>query len=210
MDVAAVVSSPAPRALKERIVAAIRHESLRCPARGLELVLYRLAAVQEATIEAGFELNLNTGSGMAFRAEFEPNGNETHWFPIDRSILRQCGIALSGPPPAEVFGSLTERLLLPLLLDSIRWHSTGSVRGDDAVLNACRAWRYASEGVWSSKPAAGAWALAQPGASRLIALALQARHGNARLDPTAVGFFLGTVATKIEKIADELTGATPS
>lgn len=205
-----MVSSPAPRALKDTIVAALRHESLRCPARGLELVLYRLAAVREPTTEALFELNLNTGPEMAFRAEFEPNGNETHWFAIDRSILRQCGIVLSGPPPTEVFGSLTQRLLLTLLLDSIRWHATEPARADDAVLNACRAWRYAIEGVWSSKPAGGAWALARPGASQLVAEALRARHGKARLDPTAVDAFLRAATRKIERVAEELTDSSPS
>jgi Domain of unknown function (DUF4111)/Nucleotidyltransferase domain len=202
LDVAAVVRSPATCPSKEAIVDAIRHESLRCPARGLEFVLYG-PVIRRPLTAAGFELNLNTGAAMDFRAEFAPNGNENHWFPIDRSILRQCGIALFGPPAMDVFGALPRRLLVPLVLESVKWHSAGDARGDDAVLNACRAWRYAIEDVWSSKPVAGAWALAQPGTPRLVAEALEARHGNARLDPTAVERFLLAIATKIERVAEE-------
>ena len=210
LDVAVVVSAPPSRAVKEKMVAAIRHEALPCPARGLELVLYRFAVVRELTVEAGFDLNLNTGAAMPFRAEFEPNGREAHWFPIDRSILRQCGVVLSGPSPADVFASLPRRLILPLLLDSLRWHAREPARSDDAVLNACRSWRYAVESIWSSKPAAGAWALARPDAPQIVAEALRARHGSARLDPAAVDSFLRTVTRKIESVAEELTRSRPS
>jgi hypothetical protein len=57
LDVAAVVRFAAPRKLKDAIVDAIRHESLPCPARGLEFVLYRLGATCEPPTDAGFELN---------------------------------------------------------------------------------------------------------------------------------------------------------
>jgi hypothetical protein len=203
IDVAAVISSQGSRALKECVAAAVRHESLPCPARGLELVVYRRDAVQRGTTEAGFELNLNTGSSMAFRADFEANRAEAHWFPIDRSVLRECGVALCGPPPAEVFGALPRRPLATVLVESIRWHATAGARADDAVLNACRAWRWAVDGVWSSKPAAGAWARSQPGAPPLIAESLAARHGNGQLDPPAVEIFLQDVVSAVEEVAAE-------
>lgn len=208
VDVAAVVRSRARRESKAAIVDAIRHESLRCPARGLEFVLYRLAIVQRPSTAAGFDLNLNTGAGMSFRAEFAANGNEAHWFPIDRSVLRECGIALFGRPATNVFAPLPQCLLVPVVLESVRWHTVGPTRGDDAVLNACRAWRYVIEGVWSSKPAAGAWALDHLEAPQLVAEALEARHGQVCLDPAAVERFLQTVTAKIERVAAELAGSS--
>ena len=201
IDVAAVVSAPARRALKDGIVAAVRHESLPCPARGLELVVYRRDAVRVGTTGAGFELNLNTGRAMAFRADIEADRAEAHWFPIDRSVLRDRGIALCGPPPGEVFGALPRPRLATVLVDSLRWHATAEARGDDAVLNACRAWRWAVEGVWSSKPAAGAWALTQPGSPPLVAEALAARQGNGRLDPADVESFLESVVRAVQEVA---------
>ena len=63
--------------------------------------------------------------------------------------------------------STTERravaTLLPLLQESIRWHRDSDVPlGSDTVLNTCRARRFATEGTWSSKRDAGAWAAAEP------------------------------------------------
>src|SRR5204863_218912 len=65
----------------------------------------------------------------------------------------------AGPPAREVFAEIPRSLLLPVVLESLRWHEGGEALGDDAVLNACRALRYARYDEWSSKPASGRWAL---------------------------------------------------
>jgi hypothetical protein len=181
--------------LKEAIVAAVRHESLSCPARGLELVLYTADAVGRANTDAGFALNLNTGAQMPFRADFEPDPDEAHWFPIDRSILAQHGVALFGPPAREVFAAIPRELLLPLLSESLQRQS-GSGRADDVVLNACRTWMYIEEGVWSSKPAAGAWAA---GRAPLAAQALEARRGEHDLSPDEVEVFVRAIVDLIRR-----------
>ena len=116
------------RPQKEDIVAALRHESLPCPARGLEFVLYTADAVRVPSADAAFALNLNTGARMPLRVDFEPDPAEGHWFPIDRSILAARGVALHGPPAAELFAPIPHRLLLPLLgrsvgkIAHIKWH----------------------------------------------------------------------------------------
>src|SRR6476659_3794860 len=46
LDVAVVVRDAASRALRDDLVARLRHEALPCPARGLELVVYREAVVR--------------------------------------------------------------------------------------------------------------------------------------------------------------------
>jgi hypothetical protein len=106
IDMAAIVAKQPSQPLKDAVVGALRHEALPCPARGLELVVYTAEAVREPSTEAAFELNLNTGARMPFRVDFEPDPDEAHWFPIDRSILAQHGVALFGPPAADVFGVL--------------------------------------------------------------------------------------------------------
>lgn len=146
LDVAAVVAKTPPHQLKRALVAELRHESLPCPARGLELVLYTAAAVCRPSTEAAFELNLNTGREMPFRVDFEADPREAHWFPIDRSILAQRGIALFGPPAADVFAPIPRRLLVPLLAESLRRQAASDGRPDDVVLNACRTWMYIEEG----------------------------------------------------------------
>jgi hypothetical protein len=197
LDVAAVSRRRVLLPVKQAVAAVLRHEALPCPARGLELVLYRLELTRSAETGADFELNLNTGREMAFRADFEPNPDEAHWFPIDRSILAQSGIALMGPPAREVFARIPQQDLVPVIVESLRWHSRGIGRGDDAVLNACRALRFAVEGVWSSKPEAGQWALERVEDSELVRAALAAQRDAGVLDPGAVAQFVADTASLV-------------
>jgi hypothetical protein len=201
LDVAVVLAGRPSHRLKERFVAELRHDSLPCPARGLELVLYTADAVGRSSTDAAFELNLNTGAQMTLRVDFEPDPNETHWFPIDRSILAQHGIALFGPPAAEVFARLPKREVLSLLLESLRRQAAGADRRDDVVLNACRSWRYAEEGTWSSKPAAGEWALAMHSDLKVVRSALEARVTEAELEAQDVEGFVASVIETVESLS---------
>jgi len=54
------------------MVSRLRHNALPCPARGLELVVYTLAAAQSGSAKPGFELKLNDGPAMVFRQSFQP------------------------------------------------------------------------------------------------------------------------------------------
>jgi hypothetical protein len=197
IDVAAVARLPASSKTKRAIVDAIRHETLPCPARGLEFVLYPLAAVEIARVDAAFDLNLNTGAGMPFRLDLTPVPGDDHWFAIDRSILGRQGIALAGPPAPQIFAPIPRDMLLPLVVQSLRWHERGAARGDDAVLNACRALRFAVEDVWSTKRAAGRWALARVGDPTLVRSALEGRAGSGDFDHASVERFVADVTAKV-------------
>jgi hypothetical protein len=143
VDVTAVVAGPLEVAAKEAIVEALRHESLPCPARGLELVVYPRATAESGTAEPGFELNLNTGARMDFRVDFAPGEIEDFWFAIDRSILRQAGLPLHGPPPAQIFAPIPRATLAPLLAESMRSQA-------DPV-NTARSQHFLDTGHWISK-----------------------------------------------------------
>jgi hypothetical protein len=195
IDVAAVGHGALSDATKDAIVGSLRHESLACPARGLELVAYTAAAVRTPSAEPAYELNLNTGRAMPFHVSYAPGddgGEGEHWYAIDRAILRERGRVLLGPPAAEVFAAMPRAVMLRLLAESIRWHEeAGIARGDDAVLNACRALRYAEEGHWWSKQAAGEWAVERLGDGALVSDALAVRHGTGDgLDAVRVRRFL--------------------
>lgn len=200
LDVAAVARAAVPAELAEAVVAAVRHEALPCPARGLELVLYPLETTRTATTRAGFSLNLNTGAGMTFRAEYEPNPAEEHWFPIDRSILAQRGIALAGPPAAEVFAPIRRDALLPVLIESLEWHGSGAAGADDVVLNSARSLRYALDETWSSKRQAGEWALGVLDDAEVVARALAARSGGDAVDPAEAEAFRLAVFARVRAL----------
>ncbi len=152
IDVSAVVADPLSDATKQELVGALRHEAIPCPAIGLELVVYPRATTQVATMDPGFELNLNTGADIDFRADLAPGDIEAFWFAIDRSILREHGIPLHGPPTTELLAPIPRAMLAPVLEESIRWH-----RGDDspnALLNITRSRHFLATGHWISKPEA--------------------------------------------------------
>ena len=115
-------------------------------------MIYPRATTQVATIDPGFELNLNTGAEIDFRADLAPGDIEGFWFAIDRSILREHGIPLHGPPTTELLAPIPRAMLAPVLEESIRWH-----RGDDspnALLNITRSRHFLATGHWISKPEA--------------------------------------------------------
>jgi Nucleotidyltransferase domain/Domain of unknown function (DUF4111) len=183
LDVAAVVESPMSARLQELAVERLLSEAARCPTRGLELVIYRLATARSGSVEPEFELNLNAGPKMQLRVEHETAAGEGHWFPIDRSMLAQAGIALLGPPAGEVFSPIAPEALVPLLVDSIRWHRAHPQRPSDSVLNACRSLRFATEGTWSSKPTAGRWAVDRGLAPTELVERACAARGSPPVDP---------------------------
>jgi hypothetical protein len=145
VDIAVVVRSPLDRTQKEELVGSLRHEALRCPARGLELVVY----AQGSGVP---ELNLNTGERMAFLATFEPGTDSPHWFVLDRAIIAQRGIVLIGPPPAEALVQPSEDEILEALAIGLEWYRDRPEEPrDDAALNAVRSRAYLETGRWASK-----------------------------------------------------------
>ncbi len=167
VDVALVSRAPLSPVDKQQLVARLRHEALPCPARGLELVVYRSEVARSGTAEPGFELELNTGAGMDFRVtlrpEDRPEADGLFWYALDRSILHQDGMALLGPPASEMFAGPDPQALHGLLVTSLRWWmSLPTPPGDepapgaeDAVLGACRALVRHRWGTWVSKVEAG-------------------------------------------------------
>jgi len=201
VDIAAVTAGPLSVEVKDAIVGAVRHESLPCPARGLELVVYREEVARGARTEPGYELDLNTGPRMAFRASVNPVGADPHWYAIDRAIVAAHGEALHGPPAREMFAAAPRSQLVPLLAVAVRWHATSGVaRTDDAVLNACRALRFVRTGEWVSKRAAGEWALGTLRYGPLAGDALRARRSGCGLGVGAVGRFLAAAESELASL----------
>ena len=118
-------------------------------------MVYPLATARSGGGEPGFELNLNTGARMDFRADFEPGDIEGFWFAIDRSILREHGIPVHGPPAAELIAEIPREALLPLLAESVRWHrDSATPTAGDVILNTARTQHFVDTGHWISKPEA--------------------------------------------------------
>jgi hypothetical protein len=198
VDVMAVCADPLAPALRDRAVEPLWHRVLPCPARGLELVVYRRDAIRAPRRGLGFELNLNTGPGIPDHVSFDPGAEPAHWFLLDVAAARLHGRAISGPAPQALIGPVPEADLRAALMHSLQWHRKHEATSANAVLNACRTWRYAVEGTWSSKPEAGRWALEQGADAALVREALALHAGaSGELEPAAVAAFLTEVAAAL-------------
>lgn len=167
IDIALLCRDQLSEVVKRELIARLRHQSLPCPARGVELVVYTVATAQSGTPTPGFELELNDGPAMAFRQSLQPAdrpaADGTFWYGLDRSILHQSGRVLAGPPASEAFAELSPDDLRSLLIDSLQWwmalpsqvDDRSTAGADDAVLGACRALVRHRYGRWLSKVDAG-------------------------------------------------------
>ncbi|SHN44042.1 nucleotidyltransferase [Cryptosporangium aurantiacum] len=180
VDVALVVEDAVPDLQKRALVDALRHENFACPARGLELVVYRSAVARSGAVEPGFEVELNTGPRMDFRETHDPDARPAadgrFWYALDRSILHQSGRALLGAPADEMFADLASGDLQQLLLEALTWWLALPAT-EDAVLGACRSLVKHRYGRWLSKVDAGLRIASTGCSSELIERSIAARAG---------------------------------
>ena len=173
LDVQAVSSAPLTRAERGRLAAALEHEALPCPARGLEFVLYARDDLT-ATDGPAYGLNLNTGARMEHRLSLDATADPRFWFVIDLSIARQHALSLAGPSPADAFPPLPDALVRSALRDAMDWYALEGGSVAQTVLSATRTWAWATDGRWRSKADSAHWArdrMADPGpVERALAL----------------------------------------
>ena len=200
VDLVAVCAAAPGEELRRAIVAGLGGLAMGWPMRGLEFVLYTRAAVADPAERPRFELNLNVGPRMPYHLSLDPASEPAHWFVLDLAILRDHGRPLAGPPARDLVAPIPRRRLLEALRDSLAWHGAHEPALQQAVLNACRGWRFTEEGVWSSKDDAGAWALDRSDDPATVSAALAVRHGDRSrpLDPARVDAFQRRVLDRVE------------
>jgi hypothetical protein len=203
VDLVAVCAHAPSADHTRQLVTALTEEALSWPLRGLEFVLYPGAAVATPSPTPRFAINLNIGRRMPLHLSTDPAAEPAHWFVLDLAILREHGVALLGPPARQLVAPIPRAWLLDALVDSLAWHAANEPARHQGVLNAGRAWRYAAEGVWSSKDAAAGWVLGRTEDPALVKTALAIRHGDRSqtLDPARVDRFIRTVQAQLQRAA---------
>ena len=193
LDVQAVVE--APLNAHERVALAMRlaHAELPCPARRLEFVCYDRAAVEAAHRHPRFQLNFNTGAGGLHHLSTDPSAEASHWFLLDIALGRERGRTLHGEPLEQVFGAVPRKWVLEAMEDSLVWHEESEPASANAVLNACRAWRYAVTGQLGSKGEAVEWARGKNPVAAVVEAAWGCRHGGPPVQPEAASAFIASV-----------------
>jgi Domain of unknown function (DUF4111) len=200
LDVQAVSSLCLARGDRERLAAALSHDALPCPVRGLEFVLYRREDLDQSAGPA-FQINLNTGRRTPEHVAFHPDEDPRFWFVIDASIAHQSGLRLAGPSAAEVFPPLPRPLVAGALREALAWYAQRDASGAETVLSACRAWSWASDGRWRSKAEAARWAGARLPDPAPVEKALQLRDSveAPALSRSEVEPVLGAARAALEK-----------
>ncbi len=75
------------------------------------------------------------------------------------AVARAAGYLVAvGIHATEVFAQVPDDLIVAQLATELRW-GTEHAPGEYAVLNACRAWKFAVDGTLVSKIDGGQWAL---------------------------------------------------
>jgi len=192
IDVQAL-SAPLQRAELEALAATLT--DVPCPVRGLEFVLY--------AEPPRFALNLNTGPGMTHHEGYDPDAEERFWFVLDVAIARANAVPLASPHPGAVLPELPRSLLLTAHVESLAWWREHDAA--QAVLAACRAWAWASEGRFLSKGEAASWASTRIDDAVPIAKALAKR-----VDAAAPGPTPDDVAAILDHVNGVLSGVNPS
>ena len=185
IDVLVVVADPLSSAEQADLAARLSEDALPCPAVGLELSVVLASVAAAPTARPAFELHVTTAPG-------DRKVVDGHGHPGDLDLVLHFAVchALGYAPFAEV----PPPLVLAQVTDELAWASEHNP-SEYAVLNACRAWRYAVDGALVSKVDGGRWAEPRlTGSERTLvreAIALQSGEATSPLDPDVVRTFVG-------------------
>jgi aminoglycoside adenylyltransferase-like protein len=184
LDVQLVSAARAPVPRRLALAEALRHAALPCPAQGLEFVWYALEDVRPLAESPAFQLNLNTGAFREEKRQLGPGEEAPHWFVLDLAAGREIGVALVGPPLADVVWPIAPERVIDALAASLEWHDQFDAESPNRVLNAARSLCWLETGAWRDKTAGARWLRgAAPALAGALDAALAARREGRGLEP---------------------------
>jgi streptomycin 3"-adenylyltransferase len=195
IDILAVCAGPLSAGERARLGAGLGRDALPCPAdAGLEFSLVTRAAARDPTRAPSYELHGWDEEGRVRPGDDRGDPD----LPLHFAVARQIGIAVWGPPAADVLRDVPRDEQIGLVLDELDWTVANASRSTQ-VLTACRAWALSVDGRFRSKPDAAEWALGH-GAPGIVAEVL-ADHRAAREsspDPESVAEFVASVGARVQ------------
>jgi Domain of unknown function (DUF4111) len=202
VDILVVNDGPMTSAQQRAVAEALSEQRLPCPGRGLELSVVTLQVAQHPGAEPPFELHLTTAPEETKVVDGHRRGGDPDLV-LHFAVCRRAGRLIgSGLPAAEVFGPVAGDLVLAQLATELRWGAECAPE-EYAVLNACRAWRFAVDGALVSKVDGGQWALGRTHdpERELIKVALDKQRSipAAALDRSAVRQFVRRALSHLTK-----------
>lgn len=185
IDMLAVSSRSLSTDEKRRMVAELSQISLPSPAVGLEFHAVARDALRELSRTPDFELHMSTKrAGEELHVvDGRGHGGDSDLV-MHFAVLREHGVAVSGPQPAELFPHIPRDRLLEAFAGELEW-AERNASPSYQVLNACRALRFFEERVLCSKTDGGQWARTRFTDPSIIDAALHHRSGRTNAHPDA-------------------------
>ncbi|MGW1408296.1 aminoglycoside adenylyltransferase domain-containing protein [Streptomyces sp. NPDC002403] len=154
VDVLAVVAGQGTERDQRALGAAVVETTSRCPGTGLEMSVITAATAADIG-SCPFEVHIRTtatgtavipGAGHAGDADLI----------LHCAVCRDHALAVWGPPAQEVFAPVPADRVRAAMVSELRW-ALDRASATYAVLNACRALRFAADGQLCSKLDGGRW-----------------------------------------------------
>ncbi|MFI6760771.1 aminoglycoside adenylyltransferase domain-containing protein [Micromonospora sp. NPDC050417] len=201
VEVLAVVARAGSATHQFRVGTALGRTIDRCPGRGLDLTVVTTATARSLGT-CPFEVRVTgatDGSAHVIPGTGHPGNPE---LVLQVEICRRYGLAVTGPPPDRVFAPVAAQRLRWAICRQLDW-ALAQGRQGEAVLNACRALRFAADGSLCAKVEAGRWYLSRHPHHPLVAEALVLHQIGDRRELSGAGARFVTDARALLAATDE-------
>ena len=168
VDVLAVVAWPGVLEAQQELGEALAAVG-PCPGTGLEMSVIT-AETAASLADFSFVVHVNTVEGKRVIVPGAGHAGDPDLL-LHSAVCREHGVAVSGPPPDEVFGPVGRERILTAMGAEVSW-GVENASAAYAVLNACRAARYAEDGTLCSKVEGGQWFLVRHPGHPIVTAAL--------------------------------------
>ena len=119
---------------KEALGQRLTHDSLPCPAHGVDLLIYLASEVMELRRAPRYEFSIS--SGVDWKDEIDLGGAYPGGL-IDLAAARQVGMSFFGSTPQDVLGQCPDEWILEELASGVRWQ-----------VDTCRQGNVEGIGLW--------------------------------------------------------------
>jgi streptomycin 3"-adenylyltransferase len=151
------------------------------PGTGVEVSIVEESAARRPSPPWPYRVHITTSPAERKTVWCEPGYGDSDLI-LHYAVTRQAGWAAYGPPSTDVVGEVGRRTLAAQLAAELRWAVDYSSESY-AVLNTCRALRWAKEVMLCSKTAGGIWALSNGVEPALVRQALADRRTRRKRAP---------------------------
>lgn len=166
IDFLCVVDTPLTQAEKEALIRVLLDLSPDAPPKGFEMSVIRRTHCMPFQHPTPFELHFSNAHKARAEADLSAYCRDMHGTDPDLAahitVLHHVGLALYGPPIAEVFGAVPRASYLDSILGDVSG-AEADIRQNPVyvALNLCRVLAFLADGAVLSKLQGGLWGLAR-------------------------------------------------